>query len=309
MRRMGWVMLAGLMGIASSTQVIANQNLFLHPGASLLASEAKDYDNYELIYSPMDYREAKLDDDVSGYIPAKLEEITGSIKRYVYDYRAQDSALDVVRGFEKKAQQAGFELVNLCDRELCGDTVAWKLYMSDRISQNGQNVYYRLARATGSAGNYVYVALFVEDVNGKPRSVVHVVDTSVQRKHESLSAEELRQKVLATGSVELGGIFFESGKSDILPTSREALLEIKRSLTNNASNYYVVGHADDSGSAAVNDRLSLQRAQAVIRYLQNELNSDVSHVEARGVGALAPKASNATEEGRRLNRRVELVLR
>ncbi|NPU95277.1 MAG: OmpA family protein [Gammaproteobacteria bacterium] len=309
MKRVGWLMLAGLMGIAGSAPAMADPNLFQHAGASLRVLEEKDYDNYQLIYSPMDYREAKLDDDVSGYIPAKLEEVSGNIKRYVYDYRAQDSALGVARDFEMKAQRAGFELVNQCDRELCGDAAAWKLYMSDRISQNGQNTYYRLARAAGASGKYLYVALFVADVNGKPRSVVHVVDTAAQRKYDGFSAAELRRMVVASGSVELKGVFFESGKSDILPASREALLEIKKSLDDGKYRYYIVGHTDSAGSAEINNRLSLQRAQAVVRYLENEFGSDVSRIEAKGIGALAPKASNATEEGRRLNRRVELVLR
>lgn len=309
MKRVGWLILAGLVEMLGSASAMANPNLFQHAGASLLVSEVKDYDNYQLIYSPMDYREAKLDDDVSGYIPAKLEEVSGNIKRYVYDYRAQDSALEVVRGFEMKAERAGFELVNQCDRELCGDAAAWKLYMSDRISPNGQNAYYRLARAAGASGKYLYVALFVADVNGKPRSVVHVVDTAAQRKYQGFSATELRRVVIDSGSVELKGVFFESGKADILPASRDALLEIKKALAEGTSRYYIVGHTDSVGSAETNNRLSLQRAQAVVRFLENELGGDVSRIEARGLGALAPKASNATEEGRRLNRRVELVLR
>jgi len=309
MKHVGWLLLAGLFGIAGAAPAMANPNLFQHAGASLLTSEVKDYDSYELIYSPMDYREAKQDDDVSGYIPAKLEEVTGSIKRYVYDYRAQDSALEVVRGFELKAQLAGFELVNQCDREQCGDAAAWKLYMSDRISQSGHNAYYRLVKAAGTSGKYLYVALFVADVNGKPRSVVHVVDTAAQKKYDSFSATVLQQMVAVSGSAELKGVFFESGKSDILPASRDALLEIKQYLAAGQSRYYIVGHTDSIGSAEANNRLSLQRAQAVIRFLENELGIDVSQIEAKGLGALAPKASNATEEGRRLNRRVELVLR
>ena len=69
----------------------------------------------------------------------------------------------------------------------------------------------------------------------------------------------------------------------------------------------IEGHADSTGSAAVNMKLSEQRAVAVKRYLmQSGIAPD--RLETEGFGATRPIASNATEASRRLNRRIEFVI-
>ncbi|MFN5999038.1 MAG: OmpA family protein, partial [Paracoccaceae bacterium] len=71
---------------------------------------------------------------------------------------------------------------------------------------------------------------------------------------------------------------------------------------------YIVGHTDWIGDPAKNQTLSEQRAQAVVAALvQAGIAGD--RLGAAGMGLFAPRASNATEEGRTLNRRVELVER
>lgn len=66
----------------------------------------------------------------------------------------------------------------------------------------------------------------------------------------------------------------------------------------------VVGHADNVGTDAYNQKLSESRAASVKRHLLQSLNSvDVS---AKGMGESAPVADNSTTAGRRLNRRVDV---
>jgi outer membrane protein OmpA-like peptidoglycan-associated protein len=69
----------------------------------------------------------------------------------------------------------------------------------------------------------------------------------------------------------------------------------------------VQGHADDVGSAAVNQELSDARANAVMSWLVSR-GIDKSRLVARGYGSTRPVASNQTEEGRQQNRRVQLVI-
>jgi outer membrane protein OmpA-like peptidoglycan-associated protein len=69
----------------------------------------------------------------------------------------------------------------------------------------------------------------------------------------------------------------------------------------------VVGHTDNVGTNQYNQTLSEHRAQAVNDYLRNK-GVLVQRLEFLGRGETAPRASNATEEGRRLNRRVEIVV-
>ncbi len=71
---------------------------------------------------------------------------------------------------------------------------------------------------------------------------------------------------------------------------------------------YVVGHTDSVGSEAYNQELSERRARAVADYLAaHGVNPARIHIEGRG--EREPRATNATEAGRQLNRRVEIFLK
>jgi len=70
----------------------------------------------------------------------------------------------------------------------------------------------------------------------------------------------------------------------------------------------LVGHTDASGSLAANTALSERRAEAAAEMLVSRYAVDPARVEAKGVGFLAPRATNQTEEGRQKNRRVEVIV-
>ena len=69
----------------------------------------------------------------------------------------------------------------------------------------------------------------------------------------------------------------------------------------------VMGYADSSGTAAMNQQLSMDRAQAVVAYLIQDCKIPVRHVIAPGaMGEADPAATNETAQGRSENRRVEV---
>ena len=70
----------------------------------------------------------------------------------------------------------------------------------------------------------------------------------------------------------------------------------------------VVGHTDSVGALNANIALSKKRARAVRDRLTGRHDIAANRIEAEGMGYLAPIASNLTEEGRRANRRVEIIL-
>ena len=74
------------------------------------------------------------------------------------------------------------------------------------------------------------------------------------------------------------------------------------------ANFLVQGFTDDVGSEANNRQLSTQRAQAVALYLQSQ-SIDPSRLAVQGFGTDYAAAPNATAQGRRNNRRVELTVR
>ncbi len=120
-------------------------------------------------------------------------------------------------------------------------------------------------------------------------------------------------KVMAAGISSVGhvavyGIYFDVDKADIKPESKSAIEAIAQLLNDNPSlNVYIIGHTDITGDLDYNLDLSARRAEAVMDELVDEYGIDASRMEARGVGPLCPVASNKTDEGKALNRRVEIV--
>ena len=103
-------------------------------------------------------------------------------------------------------------------------------------------------------------------------------------------------------------VHFSSGSSDISEADQEALKKLAQNAVNLTG--YIIqvkGFADSSGNAAMNQNLSMERAQNVIAFLLQNCNVPVRHIVAPGaMGEAAPVASNETAAGRAENRRVEV---
>lgn len=100
---------------------------------------------------------------------------------------------------------------------------------------------------------------------------------------------------------------FATGRADLNPSLRPVLDQFAQGL-DRTTLVRIVGHTDSTGSDAVNDPLSLQRARTVSNYLQDR-GVSVDRLEIAGRGSREPMADNATAEGRSKNRRVEIFLR
>lgn len=112
-----------------------------------------------------------------------------------------------------------------------------------------------------------------------------------------------------TGGAVLTDVSFGTGASGLAEGRIESLVALAEFLAADRSRRIVlVGHTDTEGSREGNIALSRDRAQAVRAYLIDVLGADPAQVDAEGVGYLAPRASNATAQGREANRRVEVVL-
>src|SRR4029077_6046362 len=103
-------------------------------------------------------------------------------------------------------------------------------------------------------------------------------------------------------------VHFASGSSEISEVDQVALAQLAHKAIN-LTGYMiqVKGFADSSGSAAMNQQLSMERAQNVIAHLLQNCNVPVRHIVAPGaMGEAVPVASNETKAGRAENRRVEV---
>jgi outer membrane protein OmpA-like peptidoglycan-associated protein len=101
---------------------------------------------------------------------------------------------------------------------------------------------------------------------------------------------------------------FNPGSSTLSKKDQEELAKLAQTATG-LTGYIVevVGYADSSGSAAMNTKLSEDRAKAVVTYLMQQGGVPVRHIVAPGaMGEYGPVASNETKTGRAENRRVEV---
>ncbi len=135
-----------------------------------------------------------------------------------------------------------------------------------------------------------------------------IVERTAMRQEVVADPAALAGDIKAKGHVAIYGIYFDLDSYAIKPESEPTLSAIVEMLKANSSlKVYVVGHTDATGDLEYNMQLSAKRAEAVVNALVNEYGISASRLKAKGVGPLSPVSTNKTEEGRALNRRVELV--
>jgi len=101
-------------------------------------------------------------------------------------------------------------------------------------------------------------------------------------------------------------VYFANGKVDVEPKYKPQLLDLaKKAKTIDAYIIQVQGYASSVGSAALNQKLSMERAENVLALLEQDGNIPLTNILAPGaMGTSSPAASNATAEGQAENRRV-----
>jgi outer membrane protein OmpA-like peptidoglycan-associated protein len=136
------------------------------------------------------------------------------------------------------------------------------------------------------------------------------------RQKEEMRARLLKQlnQVLETRDtprglvVNMPDVLFDSGQFTLKPAARERLARISGIvLAYPELKLEVEGHTDGIGGDDFNQRLSEKRADSVRDYLVNS-GISMESVVARGYGKTQPIADNSTSEGRKLNRRVEMIV-
>lgn len=157
----------------------------------------------------------------------------------------------------------------------------------------------------------------------KIRTLSQRLDTLADAKKilEEQLAQEIRDNQVKLKMMEKGlvvtfltDILFDSGKAKVKPEAFVTLDKISKVLQENVPNLSVAieGHTDDqpirySGWKS-NWELSTARALSILHYLVDEKGIAPERVSAVGYGEYRPVASNHTRDGRRANRRVEIVI-
>ena len=127
------------------------------------------------------------------------------------------------------------------------------------------------------------------------------------RNAQDVSAVE--KAIQETGKFVTNNILFDTGKATLKQESMIEIMKVADYMKKNPSaRFEVQGHTDNQGSDKINDPLSQQRAEAIVKALEG-LGVDGFNLKAVGKGSHEPVADNSTEAGRAQNRRVVFVKR
>lgn len=103
-------------------------------------------------------------------------------------------------------------------------------------------------------------------------------------------------------------ISFDVGKADIKPKLRPVLDRFAQTLqTNPVTNVRIIGYTDSTGTNAINDALSMQRAASARDYITGQ-GVAMNRIAIDGRGSREPLADNSTLNGRTMNRRVKIFV-
>jgi len=166
-------------------------------------------------------------------------------------------------------------------------------YLAGKITTAQYDLYVIVAAGTGFQGRPAFELVTLE---AEPMIM------------DMVTLEGLQQGIDLHGRVAVYDIFFDTGSHAVKSESDEALRVIAQYLNNNpARNFLVVGHTDNTGGYDMNMELSVNRARSVVEKLVSDHGVGNNQIKAVGVGPAAPVTSNTSDEGKALNRRVEIV--
>lgn len=211
---------------------------------------------------------------------------------------------------------------NFADRytwkKICGMYLAegGEQYITMGNFNTNKNSAGSMKRVTESAGEFAYY--FIDDFTIEPLNdsnmtecgagiplVIEDENITPTRYFQDLDLPELLNDEPFT----FQGFYFEFDKYEILDTNYfflDSLVDLL--LENEDLKLQVEGHTDDVGSSSYNDKLSKNRAIAVVEYLIST-GIDKKRIKMSYFGATRPVATNGTNEGRQLNRRCEFILK
>lgn len=134
-----------------------------------------------------------------------------------------------------------------------------------------------------------------------------IIDEVAFKKQLTFGADEMKSALDKEGRVAIYGIHFDIDRAALKLGAEKVLIEIVKLMKNNPDlKIEIQGHTDNTGSADHNLGLSTRRSETVQKFLII-YGIEAYRMVPKGYGEEKPVASNDTEEGRAMNRRVELI--
>ncbi|MEJ6405052.1 OmpA family protein [Yoonia sp. 2307UL14-13] len=281
--------------------------------ASLQREVTGDLDSYALPIGIWD----------KGVMPTEVVE--GQMTRQAWRIGAQSlTTLQMLRPLREQLRNDRFRVIFECQTEACGGfdfRFGTKTLPPPEMQINLGDFRFLAARRIVEGGTE-YVSLFVSKtaqagfvqvtrVGPPEEDAAPLVTTTAPalRGGVTTDASGLVQKLEAVGHAVLDDLQFETGSSQLGEGPFASLDALADHLAATPDlTVALVGHTDASGSLDANIALSKRRAATVLERLVSEYGITRTRLAAEGMGYLAPIDSNATDEGRDANRRVEVIV-
>jgi len=259
---------------------------------------------------------------------ANAREIEGRVIWSGFRLDAPDvSTAEVMEGYRTRLAALGYRPIFDCAAAACGgfdfrfavqllpppamliDTADFAQLSAGRTADNGAETFVSVLVSRLLGAVHIQTVVVAPGDPGLMITPAPEPDTAARPVILAQGEKSLLDRLTEFGHVPVQGLVFETGGATISEGSAPALDILARFLSRNPGlAVVIVGHSDNQGSLDANITLSKRRAEAV-RAALIERGVAADRLEAHGVGYLAPVSTNATEAGRTLNRRVELVLR
>ncbi|WP_158254287.1 OmpA family protein [Marinobacter flavimaris] len=275
-----------------------------YPGARLYRSRTVEYEKMSLPLTVLN----------SEGVASENLDLTGDITQHSYQIE-NVSTLKVFQNYLEAIEKLGFTLEYACEKAECGgddasEALGERLAVTGDVENYFRDPHYLIASREVAEGRVV-VGIYAGGFEGEVwLQQVVIEETGTENDLIEVNADQLYQEIERSGKALVYGIYFDTDSAEVKENSAEALEAISELMTSHPElDLYVVGHTDDTGESDYNLSLSGRRAASVAEVLTAQYSVESGRLAAAGVGPYAPVAGNESKEGKRLNRRVELVRR
>lgn len=316
--------------------------LFLMAGTSLLAADIPPHDvpgSHDMALVPR-YADARLisydqanDDEASlpqgrfvdfGF--TGVRKLEGRVTRIAYAFPRTLSTIEVMNHYQDVVKGEGFKIAFDCaGPDGCGgfnfgETLTQPMVEAhagdegnliiDFLHPVGGDIRYLLATMDRPEGKITLALAVARHVDRQPGMFVEMVEQRPDAGAAPVaSATRIAAALRVQGRIALYSIHFMPEQATMRTDSRAVLEQVSDVLHDDpAMKLIIVGHSDGSDTVARGTELSRARAQTVMQALIKTWKVPAAQVSSVGIGPVSPIASNASEAGRALNRRIELVL-
>ena len=293
--------------------------------ASLELKFAENAERTSIERVPFESYEMPIGPFLDGAIAVRRLEGAVSQSTWTIDGRDR-TTLGVLTDQRETLEAMGFEPLYECDTESCG---GFDFRFGRRVAPEpfmyvdlGDFRYSAMTRPGAPQADYVSLLVsrsadlaFVQAISVTPVAKADALPAAAAAaaappETSGTSVSDLADILDMQGRVVLDDLVFQTGSARLGEGEFASLEQLARYLASHPDRMVVlVGHTDTVGSLASNIELSRERARSVAAKLISDHAVAPAQVDADGIGFLAPRAGNLTEEGRAANRRVEAVLR